>query len=90
MGCPWRDRIYKRALKHKWLWGQVFKVGNGGIALVVPEYEDKKTMIEKVDTTMGHFGIKRVMGFLQKRHRWKGMGEDMKSAIQRCQPCAKI
>lgn len=46
-------------------------------------------MIERAHNTTEHFGVQRVMGFLQEQYWWKGMEEDVKRAIQRCQPCAR-
>lgn len=38
-----RDRVYRQALKYKWLERHVSKVVNGGILMIVPRYEDRKT-----------------------------------------------
>lgn len=36
-----REGVLGRALKYKWVGGQVLKLVNGGILLIIPRYEDR-------------------------------------------------
>ncbi len=57
--------------------------------MVRPPHE-RPSLIQKVHSKLGHFGIKRTYSLLALRYHWKGMCAQVRHVIARCEQCDRV
>ncbi len=57
---------------------------------MVPPPHNWPSLIQKVHSKLGHFGIKRIYSFLAPHYHWRGMYVQFWDFIGRCGQCDKV
>ena len=85
-----RDTVYRRAKAYRWMGNSVFKQMPRGKLVVVPRTADRESIVLETHRGMGHYGVQRVLDWLQQNYWWRGMGDAVVRIIKACLSCASM
>ncbi len=57
---------------------------------MVPPPHEQPSLIQKVHSELGHFGIKCIYSLLAPHYHWRGMYAQVRDIIARCEQCDKM
>jgi len=78
-------RIRKRASNYCWKEQKLFFK-----ALLVPEPEERVSLVRRMHENLGHFGEQRTLAEIQQRYFWHNRIVDVKAMIKGCQQCQLV
>jgi len=58
--------------------------------IMVPPSHEWPSLIQKVHSKLGHFGVKRTYSLLAPRYHWRGMYAQFRNIIIKCEQCDKV
>ena len=68
----------------------VFKLLPSKVMVVVPRVAERENITLETHRGMGHFGVQRVLDWLQKNYWWRNMGDTVVRIIKACLSCARV
>ncbi len=78
-------RIRKRASNYCWKEQKLFFK-----TLLVPEPEDRVSLVRRMHEDLGHFGEKRTLTEIRRRYFWHNRTADVKATVRGCQQCQLV
>ncbi len=57
---------------------------------VVPPPHERPSLIQKVHSELGHFGIKRIYSLFVPHHHWRSKYAQVRDVIAKCEQCDKV
>jgi hypothetical protein len=57
---------------------------------MVPPPHQRPSFIQKVDSELGHFGVKCTYSLLAPHYHWRGMYAQVGDLIDRCEQCDRV
>eukprot|EP00854_Cymbomonas_tetramitiformis_P034176 gene34176-biopygen18262 len=74
-------RVRSRAARHRWdaLTGELYMVTISGRELLVPRPGNRLGLVCDYHERTGHWGVRRTLDLLWKRHYWVGLKQDVKA-----------
>ncbi len=79
-----RDRIQQRSKRYSWKDNHLVRCLPQGDRVVPPPHE-RPSLVQKVHSELGHFGVKRTYSLLVPHYHWKGMYAQVRNVIARCE-----
>jgi len=80
-----RDRIQQRSKRYSWKDNHLVRCLPQGDRVVLPPHE-RPSLIQKVHSELGHFGVKRTA----PHYHWRGMYAQVRDIIARCEQCDRM
>ena len=68
----------------------LFKLLLRGVLVVVPRLVEGMPIALDTHRGLGHFGVQRVLGRLQKKFWWRGIGDTVVAVVKAFLPCARV
>lgn len=85
-----KSRIRKRARRHVWKQGQLFRRGCGGNFREVPIIQERFLLAVHAHRLSGHSGQKTVLRMLREKYFWRHMAKDVQLVTASCPFCQHI
>ncbi len=79
-----RDRIQQRSKCYSWRDNHLVRCLPQGDRVVPPPHE-RPSLIQKVHSELGHFGVKRTYSLPAPHYHWRGMYAQVRDIIARCE-----
>jgi len=57
---------------------------------MVPPPHERPSLIQKVHSKLGHFGVKHTYSLLAPHYHWRGMYDQVQNVIARCEQCDRV
>ncbi len=84
-----RNRIQHRFKHYSWRDNHFIRCLPQGNKVVLPPHE-LSSLIQKVHSELGDFGIKRISSLLIPHYHWRGMYAQVRNDIARCEQCDRV
>jgi hypothetical protein len=84
-----RDRIQQQSKRYSWSDNHFVQCLPQGDRVVRPPHE-WHGLIQKVQSELGHFGVKHIYSLLTPYYHWKCMYAQVQDVIARCEQCDKM
>jgi len=84
-----RDRIQQQSKPYSWKDNHFVRCLIQG-DIVVPPPHEWPSLIQKVHSELGHFGIKHTYTLFIPHYHWRGMYAQVRDVIVRCEQCDKV
>ncbi len=84
-----RDRIQQRSKRYSWRDNHLVRCLPQGDRVVPPPHE-WPSLIQKIHSELGHFGIKCTYSLLAPHYHWRGMYAQVRDIIARCEQCDRV
>jgi hypothetical protein len=84
-----RDRIQQWSKCYSWRDNHLIKCLPQG-NIVVPPPHERPSLIQKVHSELGHFGVKCIYSLLTLHYHWRGMYVQVRNVIARCEQCDRM
>jgi hypothetical protein len=84
-----RDCIQQRSKRYSWKDNHLVRCLPQGDRMVPPPHE-RLSLIQKVHSELGHFGVKCTYSFLAHHYHLKGMYVQVRDVIARCEQCDRV
>ncbi len=84
-----RDCIQQQSKRYSWRDNHLVRCLPQGDRVVPPPHE-RPSLIQKVHSELGHFGVKCTYSLLALHYHWKGMYAQVWDVIARCEQCDRV
>ena len=83
-------RLRRRAARYRWQGDQLHIVGLDGRLRQVPRPAERGELVRRMHEQAGHFGVRRTCALLLHSHWWRGITDDVRSAVKHCEACDRV
>lgn len=83
-------RVQRRARRYRWQADQLLIMSLDGKARVVPRPTDRGEIVRKMHEQSGHWGVRRTCALILHSYWWRGVKEDVASAVRHCTACDRV
>jgi hypothetical protein len=84
-----RDHIEQRSKCYSWRDNHLIQCLPQGDKVVPPPHE-RPSLIQKVHSELGHFGVKHTYSLLSPHYHWRGMYVQVWDVIAKCEQCNRV
>jgi hypothetical protein len=81
-----RDHIQQRSKCYSWKDNHLVRCLPQGNRVVPPPHE-RPSLIQKIHSELGHFGVMRTYSLFAPHYHWRGMYAQVRDVIARCEQC---
>ncbi|GLC44517.1 hypothetical protein PLESTB_000064800 [Pleodorina starrii] len=85
-----QQRITKQASSYRESGGRLLRYMPNGTVREVPEPAQRRDIIDRAHSSLGHFGSRRTLGLLQCGFWWPGMSRDVSAVVASCKLCDQV